>query len=66
MSPIIKVLYEAQIAILPAAVREIYEFRLPLHRAETQLSQAAISQNVSGHESCPCGSGEKFKADYSH
>ena len=56
-----KVPHEEWVAMLPAAVREIHEFWLPFRRAEAQVSQAAISQNVGRNESCPCGSGKKFK-----
>ncbi len=49
------------VAILPAAVREKYEFWLPLRRAEAQVSQAAFSQKVGRNEPCPCGSGKKYK-----
>ncbi len=56
-----KVHHEEWVAMLPAAVREIYEFWLPARRAEAQISQAAISQRVSRNEPCPCGSGKKYK-----
>lgn len=56
-----KVPHEEWVAMLPAAVREIHDFWLPFRRAEAQVSQAAISQNVGRNESCPCGSGKKFK-----
>ncbi|MFC1543433.1 SEC-C metal-binding domain-containing protein [Candidatus Neomarinimicrobiota bacterium] len=56
-----KVLHEEWVAMLPAAIREIYEFWLPVRRAEAQVSQAAFSQKVSRNESCPCGSGKKYK-----
>ncbi len=56
-----KVPHEEWVAMLPAAVREIYEFWLPLRRAEAQISHAAISQKVSRNEPCPCGSGKKYK-----
>ena len=53
--------HEEWVAMLPAAVRELYEFWLPARRAEAQISQAAISQKVSRNEPCPCGSGKKYK-----
>ena len=56
-----KVAHEEWVAMLPAAVREIYEFWLPLRRAEAQVSHVAMSQKVGRNESCPCGSGKKFK-----
>ena len=56
-----KVPHQEWVAMLPAAVREIYEFWLPLRRAEAQISQAAFSQKVSRNEPCPCGSGKKYK-----
>ena len=56
-----KVPHEEWIAMLPTAILEIFEFWMPLRRAETQISQAAISQKVSRNEPCPCGSGKKYK-----
>ncbi len=56
-----KVPHEEWVAMLPAAVREIYEFWLPARRAEVQISHAAISQKVNRNEPCPCGSGKKYK-----
>ncbi len=56
-----KVPHEEWVAMLPTAVRELYEFWLPVRRAEAQISRAAISQKVSRNEPCPCGSGKKYK-----
>ena len=53
--------HEEWVAMLPAAVREIYEFWLPVRRAEAQVSRVALSQKVGRNEPCPCGSGKKFK-----
>ena len=49
------------VAMLPAAVREIYEFWLPLRRAEAQVTRVAMSQKVGRNDPCPCGSGKKYK-----
>ena len=56
-----KVPHEEWVAMLPAAVLEIYEFWLPFRRAEAQISLAAISPKFSRNEPCPCGSGKKYK-----
>ncbi len=53
--------HEEWVAMVPAANQRIYEFWLPVRRAEAQISQAAISQKVSRNEPCPCGSGKKYK-----
>ena len=55
------VTHEEWVAMLPAAVREIYEFWLPVRRAEAQVSRVALSQKVGRNEPCPCGSGKKYK-----
>ena len=47
--------------MLPAAVREIYEFWQPVRRAEAQVSRVAMSLKVGRNEPCPCGSGKKYK-----
>jgi len=56
-----KVPHEQWVAMLPTAVRETYQYWLPLRKAEAQVSQAAISQKVGRNEPCPCGSGKKYK-----
>lgn len=53
--------HEEWVAMLPAAVREIYEFWLPVRRAEAEVSHVAMSQKAGRNEPCPCGSGKKYK-----
>lgn len=53
--------HEEWVAMLPAAISEIYEYWLPLRRAEAQVTQAAFNQKVGRNEPCPCGSGKKYK-----
>ena len=53
--------HEEWVTMLPAAVREIYEYWLPVRRAEAEVSHVAMSQKVGRNEPCPCGSGKKYK-----
>lgn len=53
--------HEEWVEMMPTAVRKIYEFWLPLRKAEMQATRSAVSQKLGRNEPCPCGSGRKYK-----
>lgn len=56
-----KVPHEEWVAMLPAAVKEIHQFWLPVRQAEMQILESTVSAKYGRNDPCPCGSGKKYK-----